>query len=60
MLHSLCRNARRRDDFIPSLPGWRDRSVFIARHGAVDFYHYDCSAQALAKVERFLEAEGRP
>ena len=40
------------DDFIPELPGWRDRSAFIARHGAIDFFHYDFFAQALAKIER--------
>ena len=40
------------DDFIPQLPGWRDRCLFIARHGSVDFYHYDPFAQALAKIER--------
>jgi hypothetical protein len=40
------------DDFIPPLPGWRDRSVFIERIGSVDFYHYDPYAQALAKIER--------
>jgi hypothetical protein len=40
------------DDFLPPLPGWRDRSVFIARRGAVDFFHYDLYAQALAKIER--------
>lgn len=40
------------DDFMPALPGWRDRSVFIARHGPVDFFHYDFYAQALAKIER--------
>src|SRR5947209_2584229 len=28
-------------DFIPPLPGWRERSLFIARHGRLDFYHYD-------------------
>lgn len=39
-------------EFIPELPGWRDRSVFIARHGQIDFYHYDPYAQALAKLER--------
>jgi hypothetical protein len=39
-------------DFIPELPGWEDRSVFIAREGKVDFYHYDFHAQALAKIER--------
>ena len=40
------------DDFIPALPGWRSRSVFIARHGPVAFLHYDFHAQALAKIER--------
>ncbi|CAN5646421.1 hypothetical protein BH20VER1_BH20VER1_08580 [soil metagenome] len=39
-------------DFIPELPGWRERSVFIARHGQLDFYHYDFYSQALAKIER--------
>ena len=39
-------------DFIPVLPGWRERSVFIARHGPLDFYHYDFYSQALAKIER--------
>ncbi len=27
------------DDFIPEIPGWRERSLFIARHGSVDFFH---------------------
>ncbi|HWM25464.1 MAG TPA: DUF6036 family nucleotidyltransferase [Chthoniobacterales bacterium] len=39
-------------DFIPELPGWRERSIFIARHGQLDFYHYDFYSQALAKIER--------
>jgi hypothetical protein len=39
-------------DFLPALPGWEDRSVFIAREGKVSFYHYDFYAQALAKIER--------
>lgn len=39
-------------DFIPALPGWRERSIFIARHGRLDFYHYDFYSQALAKIER--------
>jgi hypothetical protein len=38
--------------FIPELPGWRDRSRFIAREGPLDFFHYDFYAQALAKLER--------
>jgi hypothetical protein len=40
-------------DFIPTLSGWRERSVFIARHGPIDFYHYDFYSQALAKIERW-------
>ena len=40
------------DQFVPALPGWRERSIFIARHGSVDFYHYDLYGQALAKLER--------
>lgn len=39
-------------DFIPELPGWRDRSPFICREGQVSFHHYDLYAQALAKIER--------
>jgi hypothetical protein len=39
-------------DFIPELPSWRERSIFIARHGLIDFYHYDPYSQALSKLER--------
>lgn len=39
-------------DFIPELPNWRDRCLFIARHGLIDFYHYDPYSQALSKLER--------
>ena len=45
------------DDFMPPLPGWRGRSVFIARHGSIDFFHYDFYAQALAKIERGHERD---
>ena len=40
------------DDFIPPLPGWRDRSPFIERYGRVTFRHYDFYSQALSKLER--------
>lgn len=40
------------DDFIPALPGWRERSEFVTRSGMVDFYHYDFYGQTLAKVLR--------
>jgi hypothetical protein len=39
-------------DFIPELPGWQDRSRFIAAEGRASFFHYDLYAQALAKIER--------
>lgn len=39
-------------DFIPELPDWKERSIFISKHGTVSFYHYDPYAQALAKIER--------
>jgi hypothetical protein len=40
------------DDFIPALPGWEERSGYITKEGAVQFFHYDFYAQALAKIER--------
>lgn len=41
------------DQFVPALPGWRERSLFIALRGQIEFYHYDLYGQALSKVERF-------
>ncbi len=40
------------DDFIPAIPGWRERSLFIARYGLIDFFHYDPYGQALSKLQR--------
>jgi len=40
------------DQFVPALTGWQARSRFIARHGLIDFYHYDFYGQAFAKLER--------
>ncbi|HVE72058.1 MAG TPA: DUF6036 family nucleotidyltransferase [Thermoanaerobaculia bacterium] len=39
-------------DFIPPLPGWEERSPFIAQEGSLFFHHYDFYAQCLAKIER--------
>ncbi len=39
-------------DFIPELPGWRERSLFIRQAGNATFLHYDFYSQALAKIER--------
>lgn len=47
------------DEFIPALPGWQRRSLFIARHGQVDFYHYDPCGQALSKLQRGHERDLR-
>jgi hypothetical protein len=43
---------RLRAFIIPELPGWRERSPFIAQQGPLAFHHYDFYAQALAKLER--------
>ena len=40
------------DQFIPELPGWKERSSFIGRQGRLSFYHYDFYAQALSKIQR--------
>ena len=40
------------EQFIPELPGWRERSPWCARHGEINFFHYDFYSQALAKLER--------
>lgn len=40
------------DQFIPEVPGWQERSAFIAREGGLSFYHYDFYAQALSKIQR--------
>jgi hypothetical protein len=40
------------DQFVPALPGWQDRSRFIAQHGPLTFCHYDFYGQALSKIER--------
>lgn len=47
------------DDFIPALSDWQARSPFVARHGVVDFFHYDFYAQALAKIERGHDLDHR-
>ncbi len=39
-------------DFIPELPGWQERCVFICQENRLSFHHYDFYAQALAKIER--------
>jgi hypothetical protein len=43
--------------FIPELPGWEERSIFLQREVTLDIYFYDPYAQALAKVERDHEVD---
>jgi len=45
------------DQFVPPAPGWRERSIFVARHGGVDFFHFDPLSQALAKLARAHERD---
>lgn len=40
------------EQFIPALPAWQDRSLFIERAGRLTFRHYDFYSQALSKLER--------
>ncbi len=44
-------------DFIPELPGWRERSTHVIREGRVDVYHFDLYSQALSKIERGFEQD---
>lgn len=41
-------------DFLPPLPGWRDRSRFRFRAGNLEVFDFDPYSQALAKLERGL------
>ncbi|HEY2595760.1 MAG TPA: DUF6036 family nucleotidyltransferase [Chloroflexota bacterium] len=44
-------------DFIPELPGWRERSPHVFREGTVDVHHFDLYSQALSKIERGFEQD---
>jgi len=44
-------------DFIPELPGWRERSPFVAREGLLDVRHFDPYSQALSKLERAFDQD---
>ncbi|HTZ65132.1 MAG TPA: DUF6036 family nucleotidyltransferase [Solirubrobacteraceae bacterium] len=39
-------------DFIPELPGWRERSPVVFETGNVQVRHFDPYSQALSKIER--------
>jgi hypothetical protein len=44
-------------DFIPELPGWRERSPFVFREGRIDIHHFDFYSQALSKIERGFDQD---
>ncbi len=39
-------------DFIPELPGWRERSPLLFSEGNLAVHHFDPYSQALSKIER--------
>jgi Nucleotidyltransferase of unknown function (DUF6036) len=44
-------------EFIPELPGWRERSPLVLREGKVEVHHFDLYSQALSKIERGFEQD---
>ena len=44
-------------DFLPPLPGWRDRSRFLVQEGKLAVFEFDFYSQALAKIERGFETD---
>lgn len=45
------------DQFIPAIPGWSERSLFIGQYGPIKFFHYDPYGQALSKLHRGHERD---
>lgn len=39
-------------DFIPAVPGWRDRSPVVFQEGQITVHHFDFYSQTLSKIER--------
>lgn len=44
-------------DFLPELPGWRERSRFRFREGNLDVFDFDFYSQALSKIERGFDLD---
>jgi hypothetical protein len=44
-------------DFLPALPGWRERSRFRFREGNLEVFDFDPYSQALSKLERGFELD---
>jgi len=44
-------------DFVPELPGWRDRSRFLRTEGHLTVRDFDFYSQALSKLERGFDQD---
>jgi hypothetical protein len=44
-------------DFLPPLPGWRDRSRFRLREGNLEVFDFDPYSQAMSKLERGFDLD---
>ncbi len=44
-------------DFLPPLPGWRERSRFRFREGNLEVFDFDPYSQALSKLERGFDLD---
>lgn len=44
-------------DFLPELPGWRERSRFRFDEAGLSVYDYDLYSQALSKIERGFDLD---
>lgn len=44
-------------DFLPELPGWRERSRFRFREGNLEVFDFDIYSQALSKLERGFDLD---
>lgn len=44
-------------DFLPELPGWRDRCPFVSRLGSLTVRQFDPYSQVLAKLERGFQQD---
>jgi hypothetical protein len=44
-------------DFLPELPGWRERSRFRFRAGNLEVFDFDLYSQAMSKLERGFQLD---
>ncbi len=44
-------------DFIPELPGWRERSPLVFQESNIYVHHFDFYSQALSKIERGFQQD---